>query len=99
MSAPGVIEHLPFRHRHAELAVGMDSETVKNLDQLRLRHDSGAAARKLALDPLEDLHVPPAAGERERAQQPAHRPADDEGARRAALPCILRHFSPLVSLL
>ena len=77
-----------LRHRcHAEPA--------QRRDQIRLRDDARPASRKLALHPLEDVHVPAGAPQQQRRQQAAHGTADDQRAPLARLAQLPRsHFLP-----
>jgi hypothetical protein len=53
---------------------------VQVRDQRRLHHDAGAAAGKLAGDPLINVRLPTAAPQHQCGQKSAHRTADDERA-------------------
>ena len=61
------------------------------LDQIRLCDDAGAAAGKLALDPLENIDLPAGAPQQQRRQEAAHRAADHQ---RAAFPLRNRSIPP-----
>src|SRR5260370_28848726 len=89
----GAIEHPPPAHFDAEFDVGIEPHGAEYCAQLRLRHDPGAAAGKLALDPLEHFDVPAAARQCQRGEQPAHRAADHERTPQALHLCI-RAFLP-----
>jgi hypothetical protein len=70
------VENLSRLDRHAEIA-HIKSEAGQARDHLGLRHDSCAAARKLAGDALEDVDLPAASPQHNRGQKPAHRAAND----------------------
>ena len=57
--------------------VGGEPQPTQPLDELVLGNDAGAAAGQFALHALVDVYVPPGPAQHQRAQQAAHRAADD----------------------
>jgi len=80
------IEDFARGHGNAEIAC-IEPERVEPRDQFGLRDDAGAAAGKLAADPLENIDVPAAPIKHDAGQKPAHRAADDQRA------AVFRHES------
>ncbi len=77
--AAGDVEEFARARRHAEIA-RVEPERLDPRDQLGLRHDTGAAARKLALDALEHVDGKAAPPQHDGGQKPAHRAADHQYA-------------------
>ena len=84
-------EHLADRHLDAEIVVGIEPERAQRGFEFGLRHDAGAAPGKRLGDPLVDRHVPAAACQCERGEQPAHRAADHQRASSPRQTQSLRH--------
>ena len=74
--------HHPRRDLDAEIGAGIEPERAQRRLQFGLRHDAGAAPGERLGDALVDRHLPAAARERERREQPAHRSADHQRALR-----------------
>ena len=90
----GRIEDLALRDLDPEIG-RIDPQPPQRRDQIRLRDDAGAAARKLALHPLEHVDVPAGAPQQQRRQQTAHGAADHQRAPLAPLAQLPRsHFLP-----
>ena len=63
--------------------VGGEPQPTQPLDELVLGNDAGAAAGQFALHALVDVYVPTGPAQHQRAQQAAHRAADDNRNPRA----------------
>lgn len=70
------VENLASGDVHAE-RVGGEPQLTQALDQFPLGDDAGAAAGQFALNALVNVHRPAGPAQHQRAQQTAHRPADD----------------------
>src|SRR5262249_39814412 len=89
----GRIQDLTGRDLYAERG-RIDSEPAQRFDQIRLRHEAGAAAGGLAPAPLETIAAPAGAPQQQRGQQAAHGAAHDQRAPLARLFARSRHFLP-----
>ena len=91
--------HHPRRHLDAEIRPGIEPECAQRRLQFGLRHDAGATPGERLGDAFINRHIPAAARERERREQPAHRPADHQCASRLRQTQPSRHSAVAQNLL
>jgi quercetin dioxygenase-like cupin family protein len=73
------VENLPGRNLNAEL-IRCETKFTQPCNKCLLRDNTGAASRKLGLDPFIDIHCPTGPLQQKAAQQAAHRAADNDCA-------------------
>src|SRR5262245_14390243 len=76
----GGIQYQPSLDRNAEVGAAVDAELGHGCPHFGVRHDARTAAAQGRRRALEDIDLPAALAQVERAEKPAHGAADNHGA-------------------